>query len=89
MKKLVIGPEKDHLAFVFMVIGLLLILFPAQLTIFRAVIIVLSTALAIMPLFNPFAHFTTHVRILGLEIILCVLVRRHKILTAAKAEDRQ
>ena len=41
----------------------------------RLILAVISTALAIMLMFDPFEHFALHVRILGIEMILSVLVR--------------
>ena len=37
-----------------------------------------AIVLAVMLMTDPFAHFNTHVRILGLEIIAAALVRRKK-----------
>lgn len=41
----------------------------------RLLIALVSTALAVMLMFDPFEHFAFHVRILGIEMILSVLVR--------------
>ena len=38
-------------------------------------IAVASTALAIMLLFDPFEHFSFHVRILGIEMVLSIFAR--------------
>ena len=38
-------------------------------------IVVASTALAIMLLFDPFEHFSFHVRILGIEMVLSIFAR--------------
>lgn len=46
----------------------------------QAVMTVISIALAVMLLFDPFEHFVTHVRILGLEMIASVFIRRRNIL---------
>ena len=37
---------------------------------------VISIALAVLLLFNPFEHFSFHVRILGLEMIASVISNR-------------
>ena len=40
--------------------------------------VVLSIVLAVLLMVNPFAHFYTHVRILGLEIIAAAMVKAKK-----------
>jgi len=47
-------------------------------TIFAAITIVL----AILLLFDPFEHFTFHVRVLGLEMLSYLFVRKHSIKSA-------
>jgi hypothetical protein len=39
----------------------------------------ITVAFAVMLLFAPFEHFAFHVRILGLEILSSVFVRKRKI----------
>lgn len=46
---------------------------------FRMIMSVVSIVLAVMLLFDPFEHFATHVRVLGLEMLVSVFVRRHNI----------
>ena len=46
--------------------------------IIRMIGMIISIALAVLLMINPFAHFYTHVRILGLEIIAASLVRGAK-----------
>ena len=41
----------------------------------RTLIAIASTALAIMLLFDPFEHFSFHVRILGIEMVLSIFAR--------------
>ena len=49
-------------------------------SVFRFVSIALSTFLAIMLLFDPFEHFELHMRILGVEMVLSIFERQHKII---------
>ena len=44
---------------------------------FNVITVLISTALAILLLFDPFEHFSVHVRVLGLEMIVSVFQRRH------------
>ena len=43
------------------------------LVLYYVLLVLIETVLAIMLLFDPVEHFTFHVRILGIEIILSVL----------------
>lgn len=49
-------------------------------SVFRVIMSIISVALAVMLLFDPFEHFSLHVRVLGLEMLNSVFVRRHHIL---------
>lgn len=40
--------------------------------------IVISVALAVLLLMNPFHHFSFHVRVLGIEILISAFVRRRR-----------
>ena len=42
--------------------------------------IIISVVLAAMLMFDPFEHFETHIRILGLEIIASVFTRRKRLI---------
>lgn len=53
-------------------------------SVFRIIMSAISITLAVMLLFDPFEHFTTHVRVLGLEIISSVFVRRHQLIHSDK-----
>ena len=46
-----------------------------KVSVVRIIVIAVSIVLAIMLMVNPFEHFNTHVRILGLEIIAYVFIR--------------
>ncbi len=48
-------------------------------SLFRMIASAITIALAVMLLFAPFEHFAFHVRILGLEILSSVFVRKRKI----------
>ena len=56
-------------------------------SVFRLIASAVSVALAVMLLFNPFGHFELHVRVLGLEMLSSVFVRRHNIIQKTKAES--
>ena len=53
-------------------------------SVFRLVVAAVSVALAIMLLFDPFEHFEFHVRVLGLEMLSSVFVRKHNIIQNKK-----
>ena len=46
-----------------------------KLNLITIISVIVSIALAVILMINPFAHFNTHVRILGLEIIATTLAR--------------
>ena len=46
---------------------------------FSILMVLVSTVLAIFLLFDPVEHFALHVRVLGLEIIIAVIQRLHKV----------
>lgn len=49
-------------------------------SIIRVISCVISVALAVLLMTDPFKHFVTHVRILGLEILASVIARRTAII---------
>lgn len=53
-------------------------------SVFRMIMSLISVALAVMLLFDPFEHFEFHVRVLGLEMLSSVFVRRHNIIKTNK-----
>ena len=81
MKKWILSLEKDSHVYVFVVMGLIMAAFPGYVG--QAVPYLLGAGALFfgilhvaMLMMDPFAHFNTHVRILGLEIIAAALVRR-------------
>ncbi len=56
-------------------------------SVFRLVVAAVSVGLAVMLLFNPFEHFEFHVRVLGLEMLSSVFVRRHNIIQNNRQQD--
>ena len=47
---------------------------------------ILSIILAVMLMMDPFEHFDTHVRILGLEIISSAFIRRRRLIKISRQE---
>ncbi len=45
----------------------------------RIIFSAISIGLAVLLLFNPFQHFVVHVRILGLEMLNFVFIRKHNL----------
>jgi len=59
-------------------------------SVFRIIAAAFSTFLAILLMFNPFDHFTVHVQILGLEMLVFVFVRKRRLIQRKKeAEEGQ
>lgn len=52
-----------------------------------AVGVVISVVLAAMLMLDPFEHFTTHVRILGLEMLSSVFIRRFRLVRSKNEES--
>ena len=119
MSELILHLKKDRQIYAFVVLGLILIVFPAQtagavilimkensisvLGIIWAMLslqkvaeeidechktktaspvnvisIIISIVLAAMLMIDPFKHFNTHIRILGLEILISAFIRRKR-----------
>ena len=51
--------------------------------------IVISIGLAVLLMVNPFAHFYTHVRILGLEIIASAFIRGKNVRESKKEKPEE
>ena len=49
-------------------------------SIISCISMIISIILAVMLMMDPFEHFETHVRILGLEIIASVFIRRRRLM---------
>ena len=60
-----------------------------HITALRCAAIIVSTALAVMLLFAPFEHFTTHVRILGAELMVSIFTRRRNLIREKRMEKAQ
>ena len=100
MKSLILHLKENWQVFVFAVIGLLLVLFPAHvagaapyiigvcsllyaavniiISLVSGISIIVSMILAALLMMDPFAHFTMHIKILGLEMISSAFIRRRK-----------
>lgn len=49
-----------------------------EFSIIRCIMIIISLGLAILLLFDPEEHFSSHLQILGLEVIASMFARKHK-----------
>ena len=55
-------------------------------SIISCISMIISIILAVMLMIDPFEHFETHVRILGLEIISSVFIRRRRLIKISRQE---
>lgn len=55
-------------------------------SVIRTTSAIISIGLAVLLLFAPFEHFEFHVRILGIEILAYVFIRKHNILKSKTRE---